>query len=54
MKFIDKVKTKYASYLIESAEKFIVDANLSFEEIRIVYRFISDYLLKDCREEDCE
>lgn len=54
MKIIDRVKDKYANHLMEMLNLFIDDAHLNFQEIRLLQRFISDYLLKDCREDDAE
>ena len=52
MKIIDRMKDKYANHLMEMLNLFIDDAHLNFQEIRLLQRFISDYLLKDNRGED--
>ena len=52
MGILEGMKMKYENHLLDSANQFIEDANLDFEEMRLIYRFINDYLLKDKEAED--
>ena len=49
MSFIENIKHKYVTYIQNAMNDFIDDAHLNDSEIRLLQRFITDYLLNDHR-----